>query len=261
MDHLLAQVGADVQGCCMRKWIATVLALAVLLPVAACESSSPQTELPAPSATTVSPQAATVTSTAAPTVLATKPALATPTIQQIPTMPVTPFSTTAGPASPPAQGKIDVLDVHHLPLGDGKVSTSPQTGFVFSCQTDFKTAGAQHTGSWIQGDTWDLTEKIAVEGEITWPDAQFDISMSGDQRVITGNSLPVDSETGIFPIQRTDPAHQIDPNPNSIQKQNISFSLSSNPTIATSPSLRTDGHDRRGAQRRRHLQRARRRGT
>ncbi len=123
-----------------------------------------------------------------------------------------------------------------MPLGDGRVSTSAESGYVFSCQTNFKTGGAQHTGSWIHGDTWDLTEKISVQGSVTWPDAQFQISTNGDERQITGNGLPVDSESGIFPIQHSDPAYQIDTNPNSIQTQNISFSIPLNPTSADSPS-------------------------
>ena len=75
-----------------------------------------------------------------------------------------------------------------------------------------------------------------MQGSVTWPDAQFQISTNGDERDITGNGLPVDSDTGIFPIQHTDPAYQIDPNPNGIQTQNISFSLPLNPTVADSPS-------------------------
>ena len=31
----------------------------------------------------------------------------------------------------------NVLDIHHLALGDGRVSTTPRAGFVMSCQTDF----------------------------------------------------------------------------------------------------------------------------
>ena len=141
---------------------------------------------------------------------------------------------TSSASATPAQ--INVLDVHALPLGDGKVSTNPKTGYVYSCQTQFKVGGADHIGSWIHGNTWDLTEKTSVEGEVTWPDAQFQTSVSVSERVITGNGLPVDSETGIFPIQTKDPAYQIDTNPNSIQTQNISFSLPLNPTMAGSPS-------------------------
>src|ERR1700733_1271424 len=70
-------------------------------------------------------------------------------------------------------GKTDVLDIHHLPLGDGKISTSPQRGYVYSCQTQFGGGGAQEAGPWIHGDTWDLTEKISVQGDVPWPQASF----------------------------------------------------------------------------------------
>ncbi len=219
----------------MRRWISTFLALAVFLSVGACESSSLPTVPPASSATTASTPAATVTSPSrTPTAAATNPATPT-TALQTPTAQPTPLATVSA-ASPQAQGQINVLDVHNLPLGDGKVSTSPQTGFVYSCQTDFKTGGAQHTGPWIHGDTWDLTAKIAVEGAVQWPDAQFEVTVNDGRRVITGNGLPLDAETGIFPIQKSDPAYQIDPNPNGIAKQNISFSLPVNPTISDTPS-------------------------
>ncbi len=130
----------------------------------------------------------------------------------------------------------DVLDITQLPLGDGKVSTRPQVGYVYSCQTHFQGGGAQHAGDWIHGTTWDLTAKLSVRGSVTFPDAQFSIETQGAQRIITGNGLPVDTEAGIFPIQRDDPAYQIDRNPNAIESYNVSFALPLNPTMANTPS-------------------------
>jgi hypothetical protein len=132
-----------------------------------------------------------------------------------------------------AQKRTEVLDITHLPLGDGRVSTSPEAGYIFSCTTVFNGGGASGTPTWIHGDTWDLTAKPTVEGEVTWPEAQFAITVSGDQRLITGNALPVDTETGNFPIAANDPAYQFDRNPNTITPQTVSLSLPLNPQLTT----------------------------
>ncbi len=138
------------------------------------------------------------------------------------------------------EGTVDVVNVHALPLGDGKISPSPRPGFVMSCTTEFHGGGAQRSGPWIHGDTWDLTEKLEVQGHITWPRAQFAIaSDAGDRvvsRTITGNGLPVDTATGIFPVAYDDPAFQIDRNPNSISSQNIALKLPMEPQLAKAPS-------------------------
>ncbi|HUA35421.1 MAG TPA: YHYH protein [Candidatus Binataceae bacterium] len=134
----------------------------------------------------------------------------------------------------------DVLNIHALPLGDGRISSYPQRGYVMSCMTEFRGGGARGSGPWIHGDTWDLTEKPAVQGQITWPQAQFEITTDANERVvsriITGNGLPVETSTGIFPVGFDDPAFRFDRNPNSISSQNIALKLPMNPTLAESPS-------------------------
>jgi len=126
------------------------------------------------------------------------------------------------------------VDLTHLQLGDGKVFTSPQVGYVYSCMTQFNGGGAQGTGNWMNGDgTWDATKKAVVDGSVTWPHA-FDISLQGDQRVFVGNDLP-DHPTGIFPIAAADDAYAIDRNPNSIKAQTVSFGVPANPVIAVQP--------------------------
>ncbi|WP_210542884.1 hypothetical protein [Rhodoferax sp. PAMC 29310] len=127
---------------------------------------------------------------------------------------------TPSQAAPPA-----VLDAKALLLGDGRVSTEAKRGYVFACATQFRGSGARHAGDWIQGDTWDATRKILVQGEVYWSDARFTMDVSGEQRVLTGNALPVGQATGLFPIQRQDPAFQIDRNPNAIVAQSIRYVL------------------------------------
>jgi hypothetical protein len=127
-----------------------------------------------------------------------------------------------------------VLDVTHLTLGDNKISSTPQRGYVFSCRSQFTGGGAQGTGSWMNGDgTWDLTKKVTVDGSVSWPH-EFTITVQGDQRVFTGNDLP-DHQTGNFPVSPSDNAYQVDRNPNSIKAQNVSFSIPANPTLAAQP--------------------------
>jgi hypothetical protein len=136
----------------------------------------------------------------------------------------------------------DVLDVHHLPLGDGRVGSNPRRGFVMSCMTQFNghAPGAQRVGEWIHGDTWDLTQKLSIEGKVNWPQATFKIATQGSgrtiSRILQGNGLPVDTPTGTFPVAPSDPAAQIDRNPNSIQPQQVALTLPSNPEAAATPS-------------------------
>jgi len=126
------------------------------------------------------------------------------------------------------------VDLTDLEVGDGKVSSSPQVGYIYSCMTQFNGSGAQATGSWMNGDgTWDATEKTVVDGSVTWP-SNFTITVQGDQRVFQSNDLP-DHSTGTFPINPSDDAYQVDRNPNSIQAQSITLSLPANPTAAARP--------------------------
>ncbi|OGO23272.1 MAG: hypothetical protein A2Y54_11100 [Chloroflexi bacterium RBG_16_51_16] len=128
---------------------------------------------------------------------------------------------------------VDVLDFTHLELGDNKISASPQRGFVFSCMTYYKGSGPAATGWWLNGDgTWDLTKKAVVDGSVSWTH-EFSITLSGDQRIITGNGLP-DHTTGVYPISSTDDAYKVDRNPNEITNQTIALTLPANPSLSAS---------------------------
>ncbi len=61
------------------------------------------------------------------------------------------------------------------------------------------------------------------------------MSISGAPRLIPSNDLPTDRTPGIFPIQSSDPAYQIDRNPNTITAQDFSFSLPAYPSSASAP--------------------------
>jgi hypothetical protein len=137
-------------------------------------------------------------------------------------------------SSPPHTSTVDLTQ---LQLGDGKYSTSPQVGYVYSCQTQFvfNGAGGQGAaGNWLNGDgTWDATKKAVVDGSVTWPHS-FTVSVQGDQRVFTGNDLP-DHPTGVFPVSPGDDAYTYDRNPNSISAQSVTLALPANPTAAAQP--------------------------
>lgn len=148
-------------------------------------------------------------------------------------LPIAVFCAAAGAGAAEKTGR---LDVTALPLGDGKISSGPMRGYVYSCTTHFRGGGAQHSGDWLEPDSWDATRKIHVQGDVQWPDALFSINATGDGRQIVGNGLPINHGTGIFPVERSDPAYRIDRNPNRIEAQQIGLSLPLLPEIAESAS-------------------------
>lgn len=135
----------------------------------------------------------------------------------------------------------EVVDINHLPLGDGKISVTPKRGYVMSCRLGAaRRGGAQHGGPWIHGNTWSFIAKLHVQGDVTWPRAEFSIRSVHDGtnniRLIQGNGLPVETPTGRFPISMTDPAYRFDRNPNSVRPYNLTLRLPLNPGEAASPS-------------------------
>jgi len=132
-----------------------------------------------------------------------------------------------------------------IPLGDGKVSTSPQVGYQDSCETTFNGGGARADGPWIDtsNNTWNLKEKIAVQGATTWSQASHDFTVNGDSRVLSTNDLPEThipggektGTTGNFPIASSDPAYQYDTNPNHVAAQSLSWTVPADPKAASSP--------------------------
>jgi YHYH protein len=124
------------------------------------------------------------------------------------------------------------INLHKLPLGDGKISHAPKRGWIWACHTNPAGGGAQVVGPWIdqKAGTYDLTAKIAVRGSVTWPH-KFEVTREGDKRVLSSNDFP-NHPTGTFPVARNDPAYRIDRNPNSIQRQNFRIELPANPKSA-----------------------------
>jgi hypothetical protein len=125
----------------------------------------------------------------------------------------------------------------NLPLGDNKYVTSgPKQGYVYICHVMSGGGGAQESGSWLGSTTWTENGKPTVSGSVLWPSAVFSDAVSGSERKLEGNGLPVGMTTGTFPIQSSDPAYQYDRNPNSIKTQSISLTLPVSPHYSDTPS-------------------------
>ena len=120
-----------------------------------------------------------------------------------------------------------------LPLGDGKISSSPKKRYVYSCQQRFNpnAPGAQASGAWLTGKTWDPSKKPIVDGNVRWKNTSLKIANQGNSRSVTANNLPTHG-TGVFPVKRSDDAYQYDRNPNRIKTQKIRLKLPANPQIA-----------------------------
>lgn len=131
------------------------------------------------------------------------------------------------------------IDPTRLPLGDGKYSDRPKSGYIFPCDPKhyFTIPLGSHTrGHWISGAVWNVTEKPAVGGNVLWPDAWFEASIRRDRRVLRGNGLPLHQPSGAFPIRKEDPAHEYDANPNPIREHTIEVSIPLLPVVADQPS-------------------------
>jgi hypothetical protein len=126
------------------------------------------------------------------------------------------------------------VDLKHLPLGDGKIASSPKKGWIWACRVDPGAGGAFRNGPWIRSDgTYDFTAKAVVPGSVKWP-RKFEIHQQGAYRVFSANDYP-DHPTGIFPIPPDSKAYQYDRNPNSIREQSMQISLPTNPVLAGVP--------------------------
>jgi hypothetical protein len=125
---------------------------------------------------------------------------------------------------------------NELPLGDGHyVLDAPRKGYIYLCRVPPMGGGAQANGPWIQGDTWNSFSKVSIGGEVYWNQARFTQGSSGDKRVLSGNGLPVDHATGLFPILSTDLAYRYDRNPNAIRPQTLYEQLPLNPLYSDVP--------------------------
>jgi hypothetical protein len=76
---------------------------------------------------------------------------------------------------------------------------------------------------------------------VTWSNAVYSVTTHGGSRVITTSDLPTDEPTGTFPISPSDPVHRYDQNPNTIVRQNLTYTIPLHPTAAPAPSCTSLG--------------------
>lgn len=125
-------------------------------------------------------------------------------------------------------------DLTRLPLGDGKISSAPKTGWIWTCHIEPDAGGAFRDGPWIKADgTYDLTAKAVVPGSVNWS-SRFSIQVQQGRRVFTSNDLPP-HPTGMFPIPYDSTAFLYDRNPNRISQQSVLLDLPANPQLAAQP--------------------------
>ncbi len=125
------------------------------------------------------------------------------------------------------------LNLNALPLGNGKVSSAPEQGYIWTCQAP---AGGQPVTipPWVDSTThtWSLTRKVAVEGDVRWH-KKFKASRQGTQEVLVGNGLP--ARSGHFPVSPSDPVHRYNPDPTAVTAHTVKVTLPYDPTKAASP--------------------------
>lgn len=183
--------------------------------------------------------------------VATEPVTTEPVATEpVTTEPVTTEPVTVDTVATDVDGIVNLwvgpaADLTALPLGTDFVSTTAAAvGGLYVCDGgDPNGGGAFAVGPWIDeaAGTWDITQKISVQGEVEWPMATYTETVDGSSRSISSNGLPVGMVSGEFPIAADDPAYAYDRNPNSIAETDISVTLPVAPEVADEPSCLPKG--------------------
>jgi hypothetical protein len=130
------------------------------------------------------------------------------------------------------------LDLHALPLGTGRSSSTPTAGRLLRCGGTPSGGPPVRIPPWVDTahSTWDVTDKVAVAGNVAW---QYEVkaARSGDSLVVSGNGLP--HRSGVFPVAQSDPAYAYNPNPGSVFEHSVTFTLPYLPTAAADVSCET----------------------
>jgi hypothetical protein len=137
------------------------------------------------------------------------------------------------------------VDPTNLPIGDANVSTAGSgVGKLFACRAgNPNVGGAQVEGPWLNtaAGTWDSTTKLKVNGAVSWPTAKYTEKVSDGKRILTSNDLPVDYQTGTFPIAADDPSYAYDRNPGTIKESAVTVTLAENGTVAAKATCMEEG--------------------
>ncbi len=211
-----------------------VFLLPVLLLFAACGTD---TAVPRATSSVAGASASSVIGTATEGPISPTTANASPAVAGSGSSAGAQLGATVAASAPAASvtGPRRVVDLLRVPVGDGKISTGPRVGYVWRCGTGGAGGGASVKGPWFNSDgTYNPAAKAIVDGDVSWP-SSFTASISGSNRVLTGNALP-NHTTGRYPIQPNDDAYQYDRNPNSIAQQSLSITIPADPQVAAQAS-------------------------
>jgi hypothetical protein len=128
-----------------------------------------------------------------------------------------------------------------LPLGDDYFSTSlADKGYLYSCND--KNPGSPGSDekrlTWVNfaKGTWDFFQKLWLpEGDFEPLIGPFEERVSGANRLIEVNNLPVDGKIGDWPMTSYDALTEIDGNPGIPGQESYAFSYPVNPTESSVP--------------------------
>lgn len=119
----------------------------------------------------------------------------------------------------------------NLMLGDGKIRTQPERGFIFSCEGAQK--GDTVTAPWIEENFWNPADKVSVGGSVFWENS-FVSTLPEGARLITTNGLPAHS-TGVFPIPPFSDAYLYRGEDASIVSQTHTYQFPKDPVALSAP--------------------------
>ena len=132
-------------------------------------------------------------------------------------------------------------DCKKLILGDDYLTTSsPAKGYLYSCRGKNPNApGSTESGiTWIDfyHKTWNFFEKLWLpSGSFKPTKGTYTETVSASNRLITINSLPVDGMIGDWPMTDYGILSAVDRNPGVPKERALSFSYTTNPEEAASP--------------------------
>ncbi len=132
-------------------------------------------------------------------------------------------------------------DCTELRLGDEFLTTSrPAKGYLYSCSDKNPTApgSTESKITWINftEKTWNFLKKLWLpEGTFSTEPGTYVETVSGSNRQINVNNLPVDGKIGDWPMTNYHRLTDIDRNPGIPSSRSLSFSYPASPSEAISP--------------------------
>ena len=176
-------------------------------------------------------------------------AQAAPTLTPTPTSTLVPPTATLTPTPNDSSFTITSMlcsdeqgpDCTKLRLGDDYLTTdAPAIGHLYSCTGKNPNApgSIENKITWIDfaDKTWNFLKKLWLpQGTFSPVTGTYTETISGDNRQISVNNLPVDGKIGDWPMTKYAKLTEIDPNPGIPTSGSFSFSYSDNPSEAPSP--------------------------